>query len=119
MCLLSRLRIVGAHLGASRPERLHERPTRGLAHGVGVRLERQSPQRDGPAGERLAVMRADLVEQDVLLARIHRLDRLQQEGWMTGMACGMRQRRDVLGETRTAITRTRVDEVIADAWVGA
>jgi len=69
-----------------------------LAHVVGIGLEGQAPQGDRPALEPAPGPRVDLVEQQLLLSLVDRLDGLQQLGIEAVLARAVHQRLDVLGK---------------------
>ena len=76
--LVHRDRIVRDDARAARGERVDDHARRRLAHVVGVRLERESPQRERAAGKIRAEARDDLVDQHVLLRVVDRFDRGEQ-----------------------------------------
>ena len=108
-----------AHAGAGGPQFFQQDPARRIAHVVGVGFEGQTPQGESPAAQVAFVERVDTLEQLVLLPLIDRFDRLQQIAGAVRLFGTVDQGAHVLGKARTAITTTRVDEVIADARVGA
>src|SRR5690606_5525047 len=75
--LLHRLGIIGLDARARLPERLHDDAGGRLAHVVGVGLEGEAPEREGPALEIVAEMTADLVDEHPLLGVVAILDRLE------------------------------------------
>ncbi len=116
--LVERDRIVRAHRRAARQQRGDQTPARRLAHVVGIRLERQPPDREAAPAQIRAMDRLDLVEQHVLLRVVDRLDRFQDAQRVAVLARGADQRLHVLREARAAVADPGVQEVIADPRIG-
>src|SRR6188474_3411983 len=109
--------IVGAHSRAGRPQRVHQRAARRLAHVVGIGLEREPPERKCSTGKLAMKVAVDLLEQHALLTLVHGLDRGEQTRVEAVLACAVYQRLDVLRKAGTAVACPRVDEAVADARI--
>src|SRR5688572_11614868 len=109
--------IVGTHGRAGRPQGVHQRAARRLAHVVGIGLEREPPERKRSAGELALKVAVDLVEQHALLTHIHGLDRGEQACVEAALARAVHQRLDVFRKAGTAVACSRVYEAVADARI--
>ena len=116
--LRARLRIEGAHARAGLPQLLEQATAGCLAHVVGIGLEGKAPDRNRasrqPAGEVLPQQ----LEQLALLCVVDRFDRRQQARLIAVGPCRAFQRLR-LWEARAAVAGPWIDEVVADARVGA
>ncbi len=113
-----RHRIVGGDRRAARREGGDDLARRRFAHVVGVRLERESPQRKPAAREVGAEPRDDLVDQTMLLRVVGRLDGRQHAHRPLELGRGVQQRLDVLREAAPAVADARIQEVVADPGIG-
>ena len=117
--LMHRYRIVSGDCGAGGEEIGDQFAARRLAHVVGVGLEGQAPEREVPALQ-VAEAALDLAGQDVLLGVVGFLDSSEYlEGDAGFLLGGLDQRLDILGEAGTTIATAGIEEVIANARVGA
>ena len=112
-------RVVGGDGGAGSEEVGDQLTARRFAHVVGIGLEGEAPEREVPALE-VVETALDLAAQDVFLGVVGFLDGGQHlEGDVGVVLGGLDQRLDVLGEAGAAVAAAGVEEVVADARVGA
>ena len=90
-----------------------------VAHVVGVGLEGDAEHGDRLAGERAAGGALDAACHGDLPLVVHRLHLLDQRQRRARLARGADQRRHVLGKAGAAIAGARMQELVADAPVGA
>ena len=91
---------------------------RGLAHVVGVRLEREAPQRERAAGQVFAEASDDLLDETQLLRVVRRLDGRHDAQRPAELRRRMLQRLHVLREAGPAVADAGVEKVPADPRIG-
>lgn len=111
--------VVGLHRGAGMEQLVDEHERGGLAHVVGLGLERKAPEGDGLAAQVTLVMAAELVEEDFFLPLVDRLHGLEHLQVVSRFLCRLHQRLHVFGETAAAVSATGIEELGADARIAA
>ena len=106
-------------MGARLLQRRHDVDGGRVAHVVGVGLEGEAQQRDGLASDRTAAGLQNLARHGALALRIDGGHGLHDAQGRAHVLPGLDEGQRILGKARTAIARTRMQELRADAIVEA
>ena len=112
-------RVVGPEGGAHPPQAFDQDPAGRLAHVVGIGLERQAPQGEVPALRSAPKRFTIFVQHAASALRWPPPPRRAPEQIHAGLVRGTDQRLHVLGKAGAAVAAAGIEEVVADARIGA